>query len=275
MHSASLGAYALEELPLKSADKWLLGAQVGADIALGDKTHFRIGAAFYDFRNIEGVRETQPPPAGPLAGTLPYLSSQYSPNLRQRGNTLININDPTSTAAPTWGLASKFRPINLTGQFILQQFEPTQLSLVADYVKNSAFNIDDIRRRAGTDAVSDLANKTTGYQFRLQAGSRTIGERGTWLAYVAWRNFERDAWVDGLTDTTWNLGGTNYKGYGLGATYAFDRNSTIGLRWTSTQNLDDGKRSLAVAGDPTSLIGDLSSAPFKVDVLQLEINTRF
>ena len=207
--------------------------------------------------------------------TVPYLSSQYSPNLRQRGNTLININDPTSTASPVWGLASKFRPINLTGQVILRQFEPTQVSFVADYVKNSAFDIGDIQRRAGTDAVSDLANKTTGYQLRLQAGSRAVAARGDWLAYVAWRHFERDAWVDGLTDTTWNLGGTNYKGYGVGAAYAFDRLSTIGLRWTSTQNLDDGRRSLAIPGDPTSLTGNLSSAPFRVDVLQLEVNTRF
>ena len=272
---ATLGAFALEELPLKSADKWLLGAQIGADVALGDKTQLRIGASFYDFRNIEGVRETDPPPSGPRAGTVPYLSSQYPTSLRQRGNTLINLNDPTSTASPVWGLASKFRPINVTGQVILRQFEPAQLSIVADYVKNSAFNLADIRRRAGTDAVADLADRTTGYQLRLQAGAGKLASRGDWLAYVALRRFERDAWVDGLTDTTWNLGGTNYKGYGLGATYTFDRNSTIGLRWTSTQNLDDGRRSLAIPGDPTSLTGNLSSAPFKVDVIQLEVNTRF
>ena len=272
---ATLGGFALEELPLKGADKWLLGAQVGADISLGNHTQLRVGAAIYDFRNVEGVRETDPPPSGVRAGTVPYLSSQYSPSLRLRGNTLININDPTSTGSPTWGLASKFRPINLTAQLQLRQFDPTQVSVIADYVKNSAFDLADIRRRAGTDAVNDLANRTTGIQLRIQAGTHRLVERGDWLAYATLRKFERDAWLDGLTDTTWNLGGTNYKGYGLGAAYAFDRNSTIGLRWTSTRNLDDGRRFLSIPGDPTSLTGNLSSAPLKIDVIQLEVNSRF
>ena len=272
---ATLGGFALEELPLKGADKWLLGGQIGIDLALGNRTQLRLGAAIYDFRNVEGVRATDPPPSGARAGTVPYLSSQYSPGLRLHGNTLININDPTSTGSPVWGLASKFRPVNLTAQLQLRQFDPTQISVVADYVKNSAFDIADIRRRAGTDAVNDLANRTTGIQLRLQAGTHRLVDRGDWLAYAALRKFERDAWLDGLTDTTWNLGGTNYKGYSLGTAYAFDRNSTIGLRWTSTRNLDDGRRFLSIPGDPTSLTGNLSSAPLKIDVIQLEINSRF
>jgi hypothetical protein len=272
---ATLGGFALEELPLRGADKWLLGAQVGADVSFGNRTQLRLGAAIYDFRNIEGVRETALPPSGARVGTVPYLSSQYSTSLRLRGNTLININDPTSTATPTWGLASKFRPINLTAQLQLRQFDPTQVTVVADYVKNSAFDIADIRRRAGTDAVNDLANRTTGIQLRLQAGTHRVADKGDWMVYATLRKFERDAWVDGLTDTTWNLGGTNYKGYGLGGAYAFDRNSTIGLRWTSTRNLDDGRRFLTTPGDPTSLSGNLSSAPLKIDVIQLEVNSRF
>ena len=271
----NVGAFALQELELSNSDKWLFGAQLGADWAAGDRTHFRIGAAIYDFQNIEGVRETSPTPSGALAGTVPYYLSEYKVGARLRGNTLINLNDPTNTGAPVWGLASKFRPVNLTAALTLDQFDPVQIGMTLDYVKNSAFDVTDIQKRSGSAATADLANKTTGLQARFQIGSKAMVERGSWSTFFALRRFERDAWVDALTDTTWNLGGTNYKGYSLGGSYAFDRRSTIGLRWTSTRNLDDGRRFLTNPSDPTSVTGNLSSAPLKIDVIQLEVNARF
>jgi hypothetical protein len=112
-------------------------------------------------------------------------------------------------------------------------------------------------------------------QARFTVGSKSMSEKGSWNSFFAMRRFDRDAWVDALTDTTWNLGGTNYKGYSVGGAYAFDRRSTVGLRWTSTRNLDDGRRFLSIPGDPTSLTGNVSSAPLKIDVIQLEVNARF
>jgi len=272
---ANLGAFALQELELTTSDKWLLGAQIGVDWTLAERTRLRLGAAVYDFRHIEGVRETRPAPAGASAGTVPYYSSEYRAGARLRGNTLINLNDPTNTGSPVWGLASKFRPVNLTAGLTLNQLDPVQLGVTFDYVKNSAFDLADIQQRGASAALADLADKTSGLQARFQIGSRSVGERGTWTTFFALRKFERDAWVDALTDTTWNLGGTSYKGYSIGGSYAFDRRSTIGLRWTSTRNLDDGRRFLADPLDPTSTSGNLSSAPLRIDVIQLEVNTRF
>jgi hypothetical protein len=272
---ANVGAFALQELELTSSDKWLLGAQVGLDWAPNGSTHLRLGAAIYDFQSIEGTRESTPAPTGPLAGTVSYYAGEYRSGARLRGNTLISLNDPTNTAAPVWGLASKFRPINLTAALTLSQFDPVQVGMTFDYVKNSAFDLADIQRRANSAAVSDLANKTTGLQARFTVGSKSMSEKGSWNSFFALRRFDRDAWVDALTDTTWNLGGTNYKGYSVGGAYAFDRRSTVGLRWTSTRNLDDGRRFLSISGDPTSLTGNVSSAPLKIDVIQLEVNARF
>lgn len=269
------GVFPLEELALSGDDKWLYGVQVGVDWAIGSHTQVRFGAALYEFKDIEGVRETEPPPSGALAGTTPYLATQYPASIRGRGNTLINLNDPTSTAAPVWGLASQFRPLNITAGVTFTQFAPMNIGFTLDYVKNSGFDLADITRRAGTSAVNDLADKTTGIQVRAQFGALRLAQRGDWNAFIAARHFERDAWVDAYTDTTWHLGGTNYKGYSLGANYAIDRNTWAGMRWTSTRNLDDGRRFLAIPGDPTSLSGNLSSAPLKIEVLQLEVNTRF
>ena len=271
----TVGAFALEEFALTQSDKWLYGVQLGADWAVTDQTQLRFAAAMYDFRNAEGVRESDPPPAGARAGTVAYQTSQYASSVRQRGNTLINLNDPTNSASPVWGLASKFRPINLSAALSFSQLEPYLVGLSVDYVDNSAFDLADIRQRAGTSAVDDLAAKTRGYQLKAQFGSPKLAERGNWQTFVALRHFERDAWVDAYTDTTWHLGGTNYKGFSAGASYTLGRNTNFSARWTSTRNLDDGQRFFALAGDPTSVSGNLSSAPLKIDVIQLEVSSRF
>jgi hypothetical protein len=272
---ATVGVFPLEELSVDRRDKWLYALQVGSDWSLGSTTQLRVGAAVYDFANIQGVRETDPPPSGPRAGTVPYFGSQYPASVRLKGNTLINLNDPTSTAAPTWGLASKFRPINLSAGLTLRAFDPIEIGVNLDWVHNSAFDIADIRRRAGTAAVDSLVARTTGIQAKLTLGMARLAEKGDWQLSAAMRQFERDAWVDGFTDTTWHLGGTNYKGWQIGGQYAFDRRTSLGFKVTSTRNLDDGYRYLAVLGDPNSVSGNLSSAPLKIDVFQIDLNTRF
>ncbi|MCU0968714.1 MAG: putative porin [Rubrivivax sp.] len=258
----TIGAFPLEEFNIDSRDKWMFGLQVGGEYAFDDGSSVRLGVAIYDFDNAEGVRETQPPPTGARAGTVPYLTSQYPTSVRLKGNTLINLNDPTSVdAAPTWGLASKFRPLNVTAQYGWRAGDPLLLTAQVDWVKNGAFDLADIERRAGV-ALPGLAAFTEGTQLRLTANHAPLGERGEWRAFLALRKFERDAWIDGFTDTTWHLGGTNYRGWQLGGSWAFDRRSTLDLRVTSTRNLDDGTLSL-------------SSAPLRIDVIQLDVNTRF
>jgi hypothetical protein len=270
---ATAGAFPLEEFNVDKRDKWLYAAQLGADWSFSDNGQLRVGVAVYDFARVEGIRETDPAPAGARAGTVPYFGSQYPGTLRLKGNTLINLNDPTSTAAPTWGLASRFKPINLTTLITLRHFDPIDIGIGLDWVHNSAFDIADIRRRAGTDAVNSLAARTTGLQAKLNVGNVKLANPGDWLLSAAYRQFERDSWVDGFTDTTWHLGGTGYKGWQLGGQYAFDRRTTLALRATSTRNLDDGVRYV----DPISgaARANLSSAPLKIDVLQIDLNSRF
>lgn len=269
----TVGAFPLQEFSVDKHDPWLYALQVGTDWTVNDRASLRVGLALYDFARIEGVRETDPAPTGSRAGTVPYLTSQYPSTVRLKGNTLINLNDPTSTAAPTWGLASKFRPLNLSAQFRLRAWDPVEIGLGVDWVHNGAFDLADIRARAGTGAVDSLVARTTGAQLKLTAGMPALENPGDWLFSAAYRQFERDAWIDGFTDTTWHLGGTGYKGWQIGGQYAFDRRTTIGLRATATRNLDDGVRYT----DPVSgsVRGNLSSAPLKIDVLQLDLNSRF
>jgi Putative porin len=270
---ATLGAFPLEEFSLSKRDKWLYAMQLGAEGAWGAKAQWRLGLAVYDFNRIEGEREQALPPAEPRAGAVPYLTSQYPATVRAKGNTLINLNAPDSTAAATWGLASKFRPVNLTATLTLRNFDPFELSLGLDWLRNTGFDLADIRARAGLPALDGLLAKTGGVQAKVQFGKPRLTDRGDWQLAAALRRFERDAWVDGFTDTTWHLGGTNYQGWQIGGQYAFDRRSVVGLRVTSTRNLDDGVRTLL--GTPAVPVGNLSSAPLKIDVWQIDFSTRF
>jgi hypothetical protein len=267
------GAFPLEEFAVDRRDKWLYGVQAGADWHFGRQSSLRVALGLYEFSNVEGVRESAPPPAGPRAGTVPYLTSQYPANLRLKGNTLINLNDPTSTAAPVWGLASAFRPLNLTAALSTPLAEALVFGATLDWVKNTGFDLADIRRRAATPAVEGLAEKTAAWQLRTTIGSPRLVQRGDWQIAAAFRRLERDAWIDGFTDTTWHLGGTNHAGWQLAGQWAFERRSTVGLRLTSTKNLDDGVR--FTIGDPPATVGTLSSAPLKIDVIQIEVQTRF
>ena len=97
---ANAGAFVLQQFTIGGPAKWLFGGQVGGDWAMTDNTSLRVAAAIYDFHRVEGVRESDPAPTGPLAPTVPYEQSQYPAGARIRGNTLINLNDPTNTGAP-------------------------------------------------------------------------------------------------------------------------------------------------------------------------------
>ena len=270
---ANAGVFPLQEQSLDTRDKWLYAVQAGASWAFNDAGNLRVGLAVYDFARVEGVRETSLPPTGERAGTEPYLSTQYPATVRLKGNTLINLNDATSTAAPTWGLASKFRPINLTAQLDYRLFTFYQLGASLDWVRNTGFDLADIRQRAGTTALDDLAERTSGLQARLQYGTLALANAGDWRVSAAYRRFERDAWIDGFTDTTWHLGGTNYKGWQVGAQYAFDSKAVLGLRLTSSRNLDDGQRSVNTTTGAVE--SSYSNAPLKLDVLQFDLSTRF
>ena len=277
---ANLGAHPLEEFANSARDKWLFGAQIGMDWSPNGTWQMRTALGLYDFRHVEGVREIDPPPVGQNAGSVPYLLSQYPASVRQKGNTLININAPICIITPstagcsstaTWGLASKFRPVDLTLSVVNRQFRPVEVSFDLDVVRNTGFDIADISQRAGQD-LGSLKKKNTGYQARLGVGMARPKDRGDWRGWLAYRHFERDAWLDAWTDANWHGGGTNYKGFGLGGEYAYENNATIGLRFYSTRELDDGVRFPDQSG---KISGNLSSAPLRIDTVQLEASVRF
>lgn len=274
------GAFPLSEFQSDAADAWLYGAQVGAIFKPDASSQFDIGLGYYDFNNIEGNFDPMYRDTANTFGAADksYLSSEYKKAVRQRGNTLIRINQPVAAAgsatavAPVWGLASKFRPLTLSAAYNHQGFEGLNIRISADFINNTAFSQADIRRRAQPGANIDLAKKTHAWQARAQIGSTKQELLGDWSAYLGWRRFERDAWVDAFTDTTWHLGGTNYVGWTLGGAYYVGPRTSLGARVTSTRNLTDGRTETLSGG---AEVPNLSSIRQRVDVLQVELNSRF
>ena len=262
-------------------DKWLYGMQLGISGDISAKTQFKAAISYYDFDGIEGVPNTSTvTPTGASAYAQPFLPSEYPASVRQKGNTLFLLNQGQVAAAASagtsvnnvWGLASQFRPLDVMTEFAFKQYSPYDVYLSFDYINNLGFSLSEIRDRTKLGSALQLAQQTAAYQIKLKVGAEQIVQPGQWQATLAFRRLERDAWVDAFTDSTWNIGGTNYQGWSLGGRYGVARNTSVGMRWISTRSLPDNTQYLDANGN--SSVG-LSGVPFKVDILQFDLNSRF
>jgi hypothetical protein len=61
--------------------------------------------------------------------------------------------------------------------------------------------------------------------------------------------------LDALTDSDFNLGGTNAKGFIVGGSYGVDDNVWLSLRWISSDQIE--------------------GLPLSIDTMQLDLNARF
>lgn len=255
----TIGAFPLrEDGPPSKSSRWMRGAQLGAKWQLMPNSRLSFGVALYDYENLEGRPETQANyQSYQLGGSATYGQYEYGSGLRQKGNTLFDTAYQSDTNS-IWGLASKFRPVNLTASLDLAHFDPVHVVLTADYVKNTAFDRSEIQRRTGV-ALTD--GKDYGYLFKLAVGMPKLEKRHDWQGSFAYRYLGSDATVDAFTDSDFGLGGTNLKGYQLGLNYGVDQNAWLSLRWMSAQSIE------SFSLDPAHRFG--------VDLLQADVNVRF
>jgi hypothetical protein len=265
---ASAGWFPLRtDNPLQTASRDLEGFQLGFNWNLTPTTEFKLAAATYRYRGMEGQLETDlrygPPPATDY-GT----RSEYPTGMRQRGNTLFMLNalgsnlDPLTTTY--WGLASGFRELNLTTSLDIAKFDPVHAVLTGDYVKNLAFNRGTMSSRAGTNIVD---GKDNGYMARLLVGYPNTVHSGEWNVSLAYRYLGSDAVLDAFTNSDFGLGGTNNKGYILGLNYGLDNNAWLSARWLSSNLIDSmAPKVSGVTSTDTKLA---------VDLLQVDFNARF
>ena len=249
-------------VPNQSTSRSLLGMQTGVDWQFGLKENrFKLALGLYDFRNIEGIAETQ---ATYLTRTDYVTRSEYGAGYRQRGNTLFRLNAPTSIdPATNWGLASGFRELDLTASLDVAQFDPMHVILTGDVVKNLKFKRDEIKARTGI-AIAD--GKSLGYMFKAQVGNVVTNKFGAWNASIGYRYLGSDAVLDAFTNSDFGLGGTNSKGVILGMNFGLAKNTWVSARWLSS-NLIDPIVPMTTATVPQS--------KYATDVIQIDLNSRF
>jgi hypothetical protein len=239
--SLLLGAFPLEEVELAADDKWLYAGQLGLEVPMGSQSTFRIASAYYEFRNLVGLRNAIDS----------RLNDYTAPALLGRGNTLYDIRNDLDPDTNLFALASEFKIANLTTQFDFGVFGRNLLRLKLDYLENRGFDALAVEQLVG----QPVEERTTGRQVELSVGRETVADRGDWRAFAAYRYLERDAVLDAFTDSDFGLGGTDTEGYIMGFDLGVTRNA-----WFTTKILSSN---------------EIDGPPLSIDVLQLDLNTRF
>lgn len=251
----------------ESDNKWLYGAQIGAKWAINSNNRLKGALAYYRFDDIQGQRSS---PCEPWAGAPGCDSDGSRAAFMQKGNSVFLLRDitpnplnPTTTPQPQFvGLASEFNLLDLNLVWDADLPQDFKLRSQGNYIHNLAYDEGDMRKRSAGQIVNNLdsdGNIESGanawmVQFTL-GSALDLKKQGDWNMFAGYKYIQPDALPDGFNDSSFHLGGTNAKGYFLGGNYGLAKNVYATGRWMSTE---------AVYG-----------APFDIDVLQLEINTRF
>lgn len=253
-----------QPVKFKSYDKWLYAAQLGFDAKLSSDYRLKAAAALYDFNNIQGQLST---PFTPLTSSDAGDTDASRPSWAQNGNTYMALrdiipgplnNNGTIDQFQYYGLATPFKEFAVTEGLYYNHFEPFQISLVSEWVKNLAFDRASIAALAvNNGGPTGFIGGNTGWITTLKFGNSVIKELGDWSASIGYRRVETDAVVDGFNDADFGgiLFGTNLKGFTLTADVGLATDVWLEAHWMSAS---------AIAG-PT----------FKNDLLQLDLNTKF
>lgn len=243
---AVAGIFPLQERELFD-DAYLYAGQIGARYGNADSPYFvEAGAAYYHYANIQSLKN---PPDGSR------INDWSAPAALSKGNSLFNIRtDGLTTLA---GLAAEYELVAGTIQTGYRS-GPLTFSLTGEVVKNLALDpaeIAALRKEEGVNGGEGVKPGDLGWMVRFQAGYPVIAERGQWRLFAGYRHLETDAVLDIFTDSDFGLGGTDVEGYELGGAIGIHKNASLGFRWLSSDSI--------------------ARAPFSVDVLQIDLNTRF
>ncbi|MHC5133007.1 putative porin [Pseudomonas glycinis] len=251
----------------ESDNKWLYGAQLGAKWAINSNNRLKGALAYYRFDDIQGQRSS---PCEPWAGAPGCDSDGTRAAFMQKGNSVFLLRDitpnplnPSATPQPQFvGLASEFNLLDLNVVWDADLPQDFKLRSQGNYIHNLSYDEGDMRKRSAGQIVNNLDSNgeiesgANAWMVQFTLGNALdLKRKGDWNLFAGYKYIQPDALPDGFNDSSFHLGGTNPKGYFMGGNYGLAKNVSATGRWMSTE---------AVYG-----------APFDIDVLQLEINTRF
>lgn len=256
----TIGAFAIESggrtpTAPNASNKWLYGAQAGVEWHGSSALRAKLAGALFEYTDVEGR-----PNRDPLAVN---ANDWTRPRFRQKGNSVVDLRFDQSTQAvfSDFGLASRFRVMNLSGELDVGYLDPFHVKVSGDFARNIGFNQSEILARTGLL----IEPKINAWQFRVTVGSDVLRARHDWQAFLGYRYLERDAVLDGFADSNFFLGGTDTKGYTAGLLYGLDRNVSLRFRYLSGSPISG----------PASGTGADLRLPLEIDVLQVDLSARF
>jgi len=249
----------------ETKNKWLLGAQIGGDWKINAEQQLGAHVAYYTFQNIQGRLSE------PCQWYQTVCSTDWSrPAFMQKGNTLFYLRDlippPPGEAGSLYqyvGLASKFNLLDLNVNWKGRVGNGLGLMVSGNYIRNLAYSSSRMADHVGegffvnnVDGDSNIRSGGNAWTIHAALGKGySVVDRGDWQVFAGYKYIQPDAVPDAYNDSTFHLGGTNAKGYYLGAAYAVEKNVVGQLRWTSSR--------------------EIYGSPLSINVMQLELNARF
>ncbi|MBE2285802.1 MAG: putative porin [Prosthecobacter sp.] len=233
----------------ESYNKYLFAAQFGVEFKITEDIEAKMSLAYYDWKNIEGRLSD---PFVPLDPTDAGNTDNSRPLFAQKGNTYRPIRNITPTALngfgttnqyQYFGLASEFRQIAWAGRLDFNQFEPVQVSLLGEYIKNLAFdqsaiNAFAVNNRTGGGAGAFDGGDTAWYMgVNVGKAITAFDKPGDWALGIGYRHVESDAVIDGLNDSVFGGGGTNMEGYTLNAALALSKRTWMRMAYMSASQI--------------------------------------
>lgn len=254
--------------------RWMLGTQLGAEWKIDEQNKVKGAIAYYDFMNLKGQLSA---PCALYLGATSCSTDNEAPASMQKGNTLIALRNiaqnPNLAAGDTpepqlFGLAYNYRLFDAKLEWDTKVADRFKVRLDGEYVRNLAYNVNNAFSAASTPVnnynnasssstvnESDYKSGANGFLFKVTLGEPDTLEKGQWNFSVTYKYLEPDAVLDAFTDPDFNLGGTNAKGYIIGAQYAVARNAWLAARYLSAR--------------------EVYGPPLSIDVLQLEFDAHF
>ncbi len=194
----NIGGFQISELTADSGDPGVFGCQGGANIDLPFGVGFQPSVTYYDFTALKGTA------TGNVTG---------SPG----GNT-------TSSGR----IVDDFDLISTQGKLTTPPIFGQPVALLGDYTYNTA------NRSPGDDTNVD---DDGAYTFGLEVGKVTE-KFGSWKAFLFRKRVETDSTFGALTDSDFGGGGTNHKGYILGAQMGLNKWASVGVKYMRTDQIE-------------------------------------
>lgn len=261
--------------------KWLFAGELKFEASPVKGVNLSGSAGYHSYKNVQGrLSEPCNLDLGDFCST-----DGFRPQFLRKGNTLFTIrnlvNNSTGVFPQLFGLKFDYDILDLNLAARVPLSDTVGVRVAGNFLKNLGFKRSDICagqfdtaeafllqpfNNYANDGNADrnICTKTnptsfiggdTGWLANASIGHAKVYKKGSWNAFAEYRYLESDAVLDAYTDSDLHLGGTNVKGYIIGAEYGVADRLSLRGRWFSGNE---------IAGEPLA-----------IEVLQIDLMARF